>query len=336
MEAHVTSVSWIPSESITSGMRSAFDRGMTHYDAPPPDVLGSLEDLRVRDRFRFANRHEAWAEFADDGTVVDHGYAGQLVMGSSTVRLGPYSFTAAGVSMPTLRPDPVVGDGTITFLQTAGGRTGMPLPRANAHPPFIHLTPPLVWTTLSLTLSADGSSHFELSGASDFPRHWVYDEQDRLALKAGVATWDHWLGQGSWRDTPWGDADSAVVVTAAETELERALSGVIMRGAEPPHIRSLEAGEVLFAQGTPGDTLSLVLDGVVAIDVDGVGCGELGPGAVLGERAILTDGMRTATVTALTGVRVAEVPASAVDRAALEELTQIHHREESASQAPVA
>lgn len=335
VEAHVTSVSWIPSESITAG-RAAFDRGLSHYDAPPPDRLESLDDLRVRDRFRFANLHRAWAEFGEDGSVLDFGCTGDLVMGSSTVRLGPYSFTAAGVSMPTLRPDPVIGEGCVTFQQTAGGRTGMPLPRASLRPPFVHLTPPLVWTTLVLSLFADGTSSFELSGASSFPRHWVYDQEDRLALKAGVATWERWLEQGSWRRTPWGDADSAVVVTAAETELERALSAVIMHGARPPRLRELAEGEVLFAQGSPGETLSLVLDGLVDVDVDGVGYGELGPGTVLGERAILSGGVRTATVTAVTGVRVAEVPASAVDRAALEELTRIHRRERGAGAAPVA
>ena len=41
---------------------------------------------------------------------------------------------------------------------------------------------------------------------------------------------------------------------------------------------------------------------------------DLGPGVVLGERALLEGGVRTATVTATTPVRVAVVAASATDR----------------------
>jgi hypothetical protein len=329
VHCRATSVSWIPSESVTSGMRTAFDHGVSRYDPPPPETLASLEDLRIHDAFRFANVHDAWAEFDDSGSLVDSGFDGELIMGSSTVRFGNYSFTAAGVSMPTLRSESERGSGTVTLRQTAGGRTGMPLPRAVRRPPFIQLTPPLVWTTLSITLRADGTSSFALTGASDFPRHWVYGPDDHLALKAGVATWSRWLGQGSWRKTPWGDADSAPVVAAAETDLERRLSALIMHGGSPPRIRSCTAGEVVMAQGSVGDTLFLVLDGVVRVDVDGTAVAELGPGTVLGERAILAGGVRTATATAVTEVRLAEVPATSIDRAALERLTEIHRREEA-------
>ena len=45
---------------------------------------------------------------------------------------------------------------------------------------------PLVWTTLALTLHADGRAEFDLLGASPFPRHWVYDGTGELSLKAGL------------------------------------------------------------------------------------------------------------------------------------------------------
>ena len=39
----VTSVSWIPSESVSGPIKAGFAVGMAHYDDPPPDVI---EDLR--------------------------------------------------------------------------------------------------------------------------------------------------------------------------------------------------------------------------------------------------------------------------------------------------
>jgi hypothetical protein len=90
----VTSVSWIPSEAVTGLMKLGFSSGLSHYDTPPPDVLESLEVMRDLDAFRFANRLEVWAEF-DGDELIKHGHRGGLVMGSTTIRLGPL-----GVSLP--------------------------------------------------------------------------------------------------------------------------------------------------------------------------------------------------------------------------------------------
>lgn len=168
-----------------------------------------------------------------------------------------------------------------------------------------------------------------LTGASPFPRHWVYDGRGELSAKAGITDWTGWTGQESVRATPWGDEDSAVVVTAAETALERELSLLIMRGGARPEVRTLPAGAVLAHQGEPGDSLYLLLDGVLGVDVDGGPIAELGPGAVLGERALLEGGNRTATLTAVTPVRVAVAAGDTIDRAALVALAAGHHREET-------
>ena len=64
---------------------------------------------------------------------------------------------------------------------------------------------------------------------------------------------------------PWGNEDSPVIAAAAETGLERELAGLLMHGTQKPKIRTFDSGEVLAAQGTPGDTLFLVLDGVVDV-----------------------------------------------------------------------
>lgn len=309
-------------------MRAAFATGLSHYDAPPAGTLGDLDQMREQDVFRFANRLHAWVGF-DGSRPVEYGQDGGVAMGATTVRVGRLDATFAGVAMPDLRGEAEVGDGWVRFTQTCGGRTALPLPRTISRPPFFRLQPPLVWTTLALTIHAAGRSDVSLVGASPFPRHWVYGVDGEVVLKAGVADWSAWLGQPSWRRTPWGDEDSAVVVAAAETALERELSTLLMHGAEKPAIRRLAAGAVLTEQGAPGDSLYLVLDGVVDIAVDGKTVGEVGPGAVLGERAVLEGGRRTATLTAVTAVSVAEAGASGIDRDALARLAEGHRREES-------
>jgi len=328
IESTATSVSWLPSEAVTGPMRATFALGLSHYDAPPSGTLGDLEALREQDAFRFANRLHAWVEFDGDRTVA-YGQDGGMIMGSTTVRVGRLDATFAGVPMPDLRGEPEIGPGWVRFTQTCGGRTAVPLPRTISRPPFFRLQPPFVWTTLALTIHADGHSEVTLAGASPFPRHWVYGDDGELTLKAGVADWSQWLGQPSWRRTPWGDEDSAVVVAAAETALERELSTVLMHGGTKPAIRRLKAGDVLTEQGEPGDSLYLVLDGVIDIAVDGQAVGEVGPGAVLGERAVLETGRRTATLTAMTAVSVAEADAAAIDRDALARLAAGHRREQT-------
>jgi hypothetical protein len=332
VESSVTSVSWIPSEAVTGPMKLGFASGLSHYDAPPPAHLdtGELAALRDADAFRFANELRVWAEF-DGDRVVAHGRDGGVVMGATTVSVGPLDATFAAVPMPDLTYAPQVGEGFVSYVQTVGGRTALPLPRAINKPPYIRLQAPLVWTTLRLTVYPDGGSVHELLGASPFPRHWVYDHGGELALKAGVADWRQWLGQPSWAATPWGAEDSPVVVAQAESALERELATLLMRGAHKPKIRTLAAGEVLAKQGSPGDTLFLVLDGIVEVQVDGASLGDLGPGAVVGERAMLENSPRTATLVARTALRIAEAPADTVDRTALGELAKGHRREFASS-----
>ena len=66
--------------------------------------------------------------------------------------------------------------------------------------------------------------------------------------------------------------------------------------------------------GRRGDDLFLLLDGVLAVSVDGDEVAEIGPGAILGELASLGSGKRTATLSARTKCRVAVVPADLIDR----------------------
>jgi CRP-like cAMP-binding protein len=66
---------------------------------------------------------------------------------------------------------------------------------------------------------------------------------------------------------------------------------------------------------------------MVEVEADGTILAELGPGAVLGERASLEHGHRTATVRAVTDCRIVSYPASHLSLDDLRELATGHHRE---------
>ena len=327
IESSVTSLSWIPSEAVTGMTRLPFDMGMAHYDPPPPDVLGDLDELRRADRFRFANQLRAWIE-VEDGRVVDCGHAGGGLIGSTTVRMGPRAVVFQAVAFPDIQPEPEVSESAVRFVQTAGGRTGVPAPRTVRRPPFVQVAAPLAWSTLALTIRADGTSEWEVPGASPFPRHWIYDHTGALAAKTGMIDFEQWYRTAFGRHSPWGDEDSPALVTVAETALERELSSRIMRAGTKPDILTLAPGGTLVDQGDPGDSIFLLLDGVLDVVVDGEKLAEVGPGAILGERAVLEGGTRTATLRAVTPVKAARAAADAIDTAALAEVSRGHRREE--------
>jgi hypothetical protein len=327
IESSVTSISWIPSEAVTGMTKLPFEVGVTHYDNPPPDVIDDLEGLGAADGFRFANRLRAWIE-VEDGKIVDHAYAGGAVMGSTTVRLGKQA-TFQAIGFPELQREPEVTPTSVRFVQTAGGRPAIPAPRRVRHPPFVQLKGPTVWSTLGLTIGVDGTARFDLAGASSFPRHWVYDASGKLAQKAGLTDFKEWYRHAFGKHTPWGDEDSKVLVTTVETALERELSRVVMRGSGEPKIRKLRKGKTLTKQGEPGDEVFLLLDGILSVNVDNEPLAELGPGAILGERAVLEGGVRTSTLRAVTKCKVAAVPADHLDPEALTEISKSHRREET-------
>jgi Cyclic nucleotide-binding domain len=327
IESSVTSISWIPSEAITGMTKMPFEAGVTHYDDPPPDIIEDLEALRAADRFRFANELRAYLD-VEDGKIVGYGQIGGGRMGVTKVRAGRREIAFAAFGLPDLQPEPEVGDGWVRFVQTAGGRTGLPAPRRVARAPFAQWEAPLVWTTLALTIRADGTSEHEVLGASPFPRSWIYDQDGKVVAKTGLLDFKQWYRKAFGKHSPWGDEDSPALVTAVETALERELSLEIMRGGAKPAIKKLAEGKTLTEQGEPGDEMFLLLDGVVTIEVDGESLGELGPGAVLGERALLEGGVRTCTLRAATKCKVAVARGDQIDRDALAELSTGHRREE--------
>jgi len=79
-------------------------------------------------------------------------------------------------------------------------------------------------------------------------------------------------------------------------------------------------------QGAPGRDLFVLLDGVFDVEVDGVVVAQVGSGAILGERAVLGDGRRTATLRAVRSSRVAVIGPDAISRPELVEISASHVR----------
>jgi hypothetical protein len=330
IESRVVAVSWIPSEAIKGAMKAPFELGVAHYDQPLPEVLGDLSDWRDRDLFRVANDLRAWVEVDDAGAIVGCGYDGGGVIGSTTVGLGGATATFAAVAYPDLQAEPEVGDGWVRFRQTAGGRTGVPMPRRVAKPPFVQYHAPTAWSTLSLTIHADGTTDWSLDGASPFPRHWVYGPDGALAAKTGLVDFKDWSRHAFGDNSPWGGEDSPALVAQVESAMERQLSRVIM-GEGKPKVRKLKAGATLTEQGEQADAIYLLLDGVIGVHVDGTEVAAIGPGALIGERAVLEGGRRTATLVATSACKVAEARKVELDLAKLAEVREGHRREDQAT-----
>jgi cyclic nucleotide-binding protein len=325
-ESSVTAISWIPAEAVRGFLGIPFDMGLAHYDDPLPERLDDLEGWHRRDLFRECNELKGWIE-VDDGKIVGYGQSGGGRIGVTRLKLGPKTVAVKAKSMPDIRPDPAVTDDYVRFVQTCGGRTGVPAPRPVSRKPFFQIDSAVAWTTLALTIYKDGSAKYELVGASAFPRHWVYDANGQLVIQTGLTDFTTWINEAFGEQTPWGDYDSPAMIQQVESALERELSTMALRSSKPKS-RELAAGQALLEQGQSGDAIFFVLDGMFAVEVDGRQVAAVGPGAIVGERAVIEAGTRTATVRAVTRCRVAPLPRRFADDRELAEIARGHRREE--------
>jgi CRP/FNR family cyclic AMP-dependent transcriptional regulator len=82
---------------------------------------------------------------------------------------------------------------------------------------------------------------------------------------------------------------------------------------------SFGAGQMLIERGKPGTGLYVVVEGHIVVEAP-EGTRELGPGSVVGERALLSEeGTRTARIRALTHGVVVAVDRAEVDRLCAED-----------------
>lgn len=299
IHASATAITWLPFAALDRIPVVPLELAVAHYDEPPPDVVPDLDELRRQDAFREANELLAWIE-VDGGKIVDYGQSGRSLIGQGP-ELEAQQVSFAAVEFPVIQPEPEHGDGWVRFTQTVGGRLGLPAPRPVAGRPYFHVGAVSAWTTLELLMHADGRVESRLAGASPFPRHSLYGPDGRLADVFGAVEFE--LGDG----TPWGDERTPAFAAAVESELERRLAASILRDGVKLVRRRVARGETLVEQGTLGQDLFVLLDGVFDVEVDGAVVAQVGSGAILGERAVLGDGRRTATLRAVRSCRVAVI-----------------------------
>ena len=312
IDASATAITWLPFDALDRIRVIPIELALAHYDEPPPEVIPDLDELRRRDAFREGNELRAWIEI-DGGEIVDYGQAGRSLMGEGP-EIGAQQVSFAAVEFPVIQPEPEVGDGWIRFTQTVGGRIGLPAPRPVVGRPYFHVGAVSSWTTLELLMREDGASETRLVAASPFPRHSLYAGR-QLVEVFGASEFE--LGDG----TPWGDEATPAFAAAVESELERKLATSILRDGVRLVRRRVARGETLVEQGKPGDDLFVLLDGVFDVEVDGEVVAQVGSGAILGERAVVGDGLRTATLRAVRSSRVAVIGSDAISRPHLFEIS---------------
>jgi hypothetical protein len=312
-DASATAITWLPFDALDRIQVVPLELAIAHYDEPPPEFVPDLDELRRRDAFREANELRAWID-ADAGKIVDYGQTGRSLMGDGP-ELEAQQVSFAAVEFPVIQPEPEMGDGWVRFTQTVGGRIGLPAPRRVVGRPYFHVGAVSAWTTLEVVIRADGTAETRLVAASPFPRHSLYAADRRLVDVFGADEFE--LGDG----TPWGDEATPAFAAAVESELERKLATSIIRDGAKLHRRRVLRGETLVEQGSLGNELFVVLDGVFDAEVDGEVVAQVGSGAILGERAVLGDGRRTATLRAVRSSRIAVIGPDAISRPYLAEIS---------------
>jgi CRP-like cAMP-binding protein len=70
---------------------------------------------------------------------------------------------------------------------------------------------------------------------------------------------------------------------------------------------TVEAGTVIFNEGDPGDVMYSVVEGEIEVERNGTVIETVGAGGILGELALIDTAPRSATATARTEARIAEV-----------------------------
>ena len=185
-----------------------------------------------------------------------------------------------------------------------------------SHPPFWRLTAPVAWSTITLTLYADGLSDARLTDASPFPRHFLYDSAGRLSHKSALLRYRDWIRESGRRVTPWDVVAGPLPVAAVNTEGERSLANSILVSGDYRQHR-LRAGAFLHDLPIASTEVHLLLDGLLLIEIDHQPAAEAGPGAIFDPVLRSQESKDHVTVRAQTPCRLAVVHRGGLDDQAL-------------------
>jgi hypothetical protein len=315
LTAEATCLSWIPRSAVEGAFKLPFGLGVAHYDRPPPDASPDVDALLSADAIRFANQLRAWID-VEDGRIHGQGMTGGGRLGSTTVRLRRAGLTFAAVALPDLVSPPEVLSDRVRFRQTCGGHTGAPVPRAVPSSPFVRVSAPLAWSTIVLTLHADGSSQGEIADASVFPRHYLYDSAGRLTHKSSLIRYKDWLRRSEEQNSPWAGVSQAVPTAGVKAEAERSLADTILVSARYDQHR-MSAGAMLSSVFTREDQVAVLVDGLLVVLIDDEPAVELGPGAILDPSNRSEESKQHAKIRAQTAARLAVLSRDQLDDNAL-------------------
>ena len=91
-----------------------------------------------------------------------------------------------------------------------------------AKPPFVQYHAPAAWSTLSLTIHADGRCVGQLVGRQPLPAALGLRPRRRSSpAKSGLVDFKDWYRHAFGEYSPWGGEDSPALVTAVESAMER-------------------------------------------------------------------------------------------------------------------
>jgi hypothetical protein len=319
--ASASCLSWIPPLAVEGAFKLPFSLGIAHYDAPPPDRVSDVGALLAADAIRFANQMDAWIE-VDGGRIVDAGMSGQGAVGRTTLQVGPLGLTFAAAALPTLQQPPERYEDRVRFTQSAGGHTGVAVPRRIHRAPYCRVAAPLAWSTLELTLRSDGSSEPAIASASVFPRHYLYNDQGTLLNKTGLLRYMAWLRGEQDAHTPWRGGGEPVAVTGVPSAPEREVTNAILVSI-PHHQHRLPAAMLLRERPIPDTAVHVLLDGILVIELDGDPITEVGPGAIFDPTMRSPESKARVQVRAATDCRLAVVDRQTVEDEALKKVASV-------------
>jgi hypothetical protein len=180
----------------------------------------------------------------------------------------------------------------------------------------VRLSAPIAWSTVALTIHADGSSRAELADASCFPRHYLYDAEGNLTHKSALISYRHWLHWSGQENSPWSGVAGPVPVAQVRGAAERSLADTILvSGGYRQH--RLPAGALLSEAPIAETEVHVLLDGLLVIEFDGKPAVEVGPGAIFDPAKRTQVSKEHVTVRARTPCRLAVLARDHLDSDAL-------------------